>query len=135
MNGTTLANRVRDRIDKFTDAGAHDLGLPKTFVQAQLDFGASAVETLGCIDPTQHQPEVAFLFPLANHQTKAAGDGFRFQFPALAAAGHAGSSRVAVELLVRAIRHHAKRTADIKEPHVTAEYTFVQRQSDAPPRG
>jgi LacI family transcriptional regulator len=44
-------------------------------------------------------------------------------------------SRMAVDLLVRAIRHHARRTADIKEPHVTADYTFVQRQSDAPPRG
>src|SRR4029078_6482548 len=43
-------------------------------------------------------------------------------------------SRMAVELLVRAIRHHARRTADIKEPHVTADYAFIQRDSDAPPR-
>jgi hypothetical protein len=43
-------------------------------------------------------------------------------------------SRTAVELLVRAIRSQAGRTGEIKEPHVEAEYTFVQRDSDAPPR-
>jgi LacI family transcriptional regulator len=44
-------------------------------------------------------------------------------------------SRMAVELLVRAIRlHKAGRLEDIGDLHVLAEYALIRRQSDAAPR-
>ena len=44
-------------------------------------------------------------------------------------------SRIAVELLVHAIRmQKAGRSAEIKEPHLLADYALIRRQSDAAPR-